>query len=271
MSDEEIVEDGKVDDQKAAIESQAKVLGWRPKEEFVGDPDNWRDADEYLQYGRDTLPVLRENNKRLISEVQDLKKTFKEFSEHHKQSIIKTEKQAYEKAMADLSEKQRKAVEDQDVETFDKLEKEKEKLEPPVDVQPKKDGAGQGAAKSPEMKTWEKENPWYDGDSLKEVRMTARANEIASVLHGKGVPFDDMLKQVKDAIKEEYPDHFKNQNAKKESAVSTPSRGAGKGTGKKGKTFEDLPDDAKAACRRFEKQGLMKKEDYVKEYFLGEE
>jgi hypothetical protein len=34
-----------------------------------------------------------------------------------------------------------------------------------------------------------------------------------------------------------------------------------------GKSYAALPDDAKKACDRFVKQGLMTKEQYIKDYF----
>jgi hypothetical protein len=35
----------------------------------------------------------------------------------------------------------------------------------------------------------------------------------------------------------------------------------------KAETYDNLPADAKAACDDFVKQGFMKREDYVKQYF----
>ena len=44
--------------------------------------------------------------------------------------------------------------------------------------------------------------------------------------------------------------------------VSTPSRGS---TSKK--SYADLPAEAKQACDKFVKQGLLSKDQYVKDYF----
>lgn len=260
------------EDEKKEAEMQAKVLGWKPKDKYSGNPDNWRGAEEFLQHGRDTLPILRENNKRLLSEVQELKQTFKDFSEHHRTSIKKTEQKAYDRAMHDLSEKQRAAVSEQDVETFDKLEKEKEKI-----VEAAKEDLVQDAKPDttrkpdPEFVKWQKDNSWYEGDSIKELRMTSRANEIAAVLQSKGRPFDAILATVREAIKDEYPDHFTNQRAKGDAAVNASTRSAGKSNGgKKGRTFNDLPADAQEACSRWVKDGLMTEAEYLKEYVWEE-
>ena len=254
-------------DDTLEVESQAKILGWKPKDEFNGPDEKWRDAAEYIQHGKDTLPILRENNKRLISEIQELKQTFKEFSDYHRSSIEKTKRQSYEKAIKDIAKEQRKAVEDGDVEKFDMLEQEKAKIAEP---EPEPEPGHQAPEKSPELIKWEQANPWYEGDTIDEIMMTARANEIAAVMQAKKMPFEKILETVSEAMKREYPDHFTNKRASSTASVNSPTRSAGAVSGKKGKTFDDLDAEAKATCNRFVKEGLMTKEEYIKEYFMEE-
>ena len=42
---------------------------------------------------------------------------------------------------------------------------------------------------------------------------------------------------------------------------------APKASAKAGKGFRDLPPEAQAACQKFEKQGLVTRDQYLKEYF----
>ena len=50
--------------------NEAKILGWRPKEEWSGPAEQWADADVFLEKGRHVLPIMKQNNDRLMSTVQ---------------------------------------------------------------------------------------------------------------------------------------------------------------------------------------------------------
>src|SRR5690606_19433587 len=51
------------------VEQQAREMGWRPADEFKGDPDKWVDAEEFVERGKHVLPILAQNNKRLQKEL----------------------------------------------------------------------------------------------------------------------------------------------------------------------------------------------------------
>ena len=261
----EVEEAPEVDDAKVSAEAEAKLLGWRPKEEFVGDADRWRDAGEFLKHGQETLPILRENYKRLVNELREFKGTFKEFQEYHKKTIKKTEDRSYAKAMKDITEEQRKAVEAGDVEKFDNLEAQKKEIPPPID----EPASLSSPAKDPVLVAWEAENDWYGGDSDDDLIMTARAEQLAAVLNNKGVKLDEMLPRIKTCIKKEYPAYFTNQRAQSDAAVGESKRGTGESSKKGGKTFADLPADAKKECQKYVKEGFDQKQ-YLADYF-GEE
>ena len=56
MSDTHVAEDATP--QPAETEDKARRLGWVPKEEFKGDPENWRSADEFMARGEQLLPIV---------------------------------------------------------------------------------------------------------------------------------------------------------------------------------------------------------------------
>ena len=63
----------------------------------------------------------------------------------------------------------------------------------------------------------------------------------------------------------EYPDKFGNPRREQASSVAEPGSQAPRP--KKGKTYDDLPPEAKAACDKFVRTiPGYKREDYVKEY-----
>src|SRR5574340_886397 len=69
MTEEIVVES------KAALEIQAKAeqIGWIPPSRFKGDPERFIDAEEYIERGETVLPIIKEQNKRLHSELDTLK------------------------------------------------------------------------------------------------------------------------------------------------------------------------------------------------------
>ena len=54
MSEEMIENDdiGSGDADVSAIETEARQQGWKPLEEFEGNPEHWRDAQEFLEFGQ---------------------------------------------------------------------------------------------------------------------------------------------------------------------------------------------------------------------------
>ena len=74
----------------------------------------------------------------------------------------------------------------------------------------------------------------------------------------------EFLDEVTKRVKKLYPEKFMNSNRNRPSPVEGTT--APKST-KMGKSFNDLPPEAKDACMKFEKQGLVTREQYLKEYF----
>ena len=245
-----------------AIEIQAKAMGWRPEEEFKGDPGKWKDAETFVSDGYQILPILRERTKTMASKMdvtnQELAKTqglLKTLTDHHK----KTDERAYERAMRDIKADQRKAVENQDIETYDKLDKALDDLEKPLETKgdPNVD---------PGFITWKDENPWYN----EKPSMAMFADSVAAYVEQqnpdlKGKPFFD---RVTEEVKLRYPDEFKNPNRDRTDFVEGGTNDNDTG-GKKGKkkTYAEMDDQAKTACDELVRGEIMTKEQYVKEYW----
>ena len=245
------------------IEEQAKAMGWVPKDDFKGNPELWKDAESFVKDGYEVLPILRERLKKVTSTQEEtnakLARTeslLKTLTEHHK----KTEESAYKRALADLKAEQRKAVQDNDIETFDKIDEQINKLEKPKEPE--------GADNlDPEFLSWKAENKWYETDPELSVYADFVAGFVEKTTGLKGGrAFYD---KVAEEVKTRYPDKFKNPNREKVDAVEAGGGGDNNaGPTKKGKkTYSNMPQDAKDACDELVRGGVMKKEDYVKEYY----
>ena len=261
MSDEQVVEAPEAAEVSAELSEarkEASRFGWRPLDQWDGDESAWVDADKFLARGQEYNGFLKKENGRLNTRLSEVEKTLQEFAAHHE----KVAAQAYERAVKDLKEARKEAIRNQDVDAQlqveEQLEELKEQRQAPLPKAP---------AQSPEnaaaFNEWTSRNAWFG----KDAEATQFAEDVGKGLAGKvtGVEF---LKRVERAVKAEFPDLFSNPARRAAPGVDGGStRGASRG----GKSYGDLPQEAKAACDKFVKQKLMTKEQYVKEYFEGEE
>ena len=87
--------------------AEAKRQGWVPKEEFTGPEDKWTDAENFVKRGKEINAILRKDNEFLKREVAEMKSTMMEFKKYHEE----TAKREYEKALNDLRQAKKEAIE----------------------------------------------------------------------------------------------------------------------------------------------------------------
>src|SRR6185503_5830853 len=102
----------------AAVEAEAAKMGWTPKSEFRGDPAKWRPADEFVERGKNMLPIVQAKVKRQETQIEELTRTVKDFADH----MSKTDQRAYDRAMADLKQQRKEALAAGDGDTFEKVD-----------------------------------------------------------------------------------------------------------------------------------------------------
>ena len=86
-------------------EERAKAQGWKDKDEYTGDPDGWRPAEEFLERGEKILPILQERFGKLekdfaakATELDRVTTNLTKFANFHKG----TYKRAYDNAKRDI-------------------------------------------------------------------------------------------------------------------------------------------------------------------------
>ena len=89
----------------SANEVEAKKFGWVPKEDFAGDENTWRSADDFLARGREINGFLRKDLDKIkrademkAAELVEIRQTIAEFRQYHNE----TEARAYKRATDDL-------------------------------------------------------------------------------------------------------------------------------------------------------------------------
>ena len=253
------------DDAQQQLEARARQMGWTPKDEFKGDPSKWRDAGEFVERGEREIPLLRAQNKRLEARIGELSTTVKEFADH----LSKTEQRAYDRAIADLKRQRKEAIAAGDGDAFDKVDDEIKKLERDVAAKSAKHVEKQDDGGPDLVYTeWESRNPWLKDSELSEYAEFAARKLRSSGERATGAEFLDL---VAAKVKAQFPAKFTNPRRETAQAVegAAPARRSG------GKTYADMPAEARAACDRMAKNGFAGNEEaakkfrdqYVKQYF----
>jgi len=246
----------------AEIIAKAEKMGWTPRESFKGDPSKWRPADEFVERGENMLPLLRAQSKRQEREIADLKAGMKELAEYHS----KTEQRAYAKALQDLREQRAAAIAAGDGAAFDKVDGEIDKLK--KDLETKTQPAQKQNDDDPVFQEWLSRNKWAEDE---EMQLVGEAIAKSLIKKGEKATGVDLLEMVTKEVKRRYPEKFENPRRN-----AAPSVEGGSGPRKGGgKTFADMPAEARAACERMAKNGYSGKPEemakfkaeYVKNFF----
>lgn len=248
-----------------SIEDQARQLGWVPKEEFRGPEGQWKDAETFVRDGEEILPVLRANSKKLAHNldqamrkittleqtIQSNQEAIEAMREHHTQSMA----MALENQRRELTSQIRDARNEGDVELEDKLrdqldevkEQQREIKAKKDEPKPKVEPEAPNPEVDPQFVLWHADNSWFGKDK----KLTAFANGVATSMrqdpannHLVGRAFyDAVAKEVRETFPDDFPEASTHDRMEG-------SRG-GSRSGGRGKSYNDLPADAKAACDRF--------------------
>lgn len=238
-------------------EQEARTLGWVPREEFRGDPDHWIDAKTFVERGRQVLPILQANNRRLLEQLNATRSELASLQSSLKAAQATIDaieagraedlKARVSETIADLKSRIRAASEAGDhaavAELTEKLVELKQ-AEVTASARPsKQDGDGKRPTMPtppPEILDWYRQNPQY----VRDVRRAALANAIAAEMRqagetSVGVPFlEKVAAEVEKVLGGSRPG-----TSKVEGAANRRSAAPGSG-----KTYADLPEDAKQAC-----------------------
>lgn len=252
----EQIDDGGTDEGQTTprdFEAEAHLQGWRPREEFKGDPDKFVDAESYLKRGDEVLPLLKKQVGHLKQEIDQLKRENKK--------IRRLEQSAYSTARADIIAEMEAAVETGDLGGFRKLREKMDTLE--SEAGPASETHGEDPAE--QFDSFREANAWYDKANLasaSETEVEARmfADRLADRLTRQGVQKDLAPSDFFARIARETEERFPLLKAK--AARQKPTEAVAAPTGRSGqrgaKTGANLPQEAKDTVKRYMRQGIYK-------------
>lgn len=259
-------------DLPSPAEAEARLFGWKPLDEFHGDPARWRDAEAFLEKGRQINGFLRKDFDKLRQElhirdaqIADLQRSITQFAEYHKE----TETRALERARKELNTARKEALRAQDGERVVEIEERLESLDaaaaqiqvaPPVVV-------SKPTGLDPVFKKWVDDNPWYTENRVLRALTHDYAEELKQT--NPQLVGLEFLDQVKKRVQTDHPSFFQNPARTRPVAVGTGSIESDPRPNRK-RTYADLPVEARIACDQFVKKGFVTRESYVKDYFGDE-
>lgn len=217
------------------VEVQARNMGWRPKDEYGGDPSRWISAEEFVKKGENELPVLRENLRRMSQQFEETKGLLVDVLEHQRKQTQK----AVDEAIAATRAERKEAVKDGDIEKVEELDDKIDKLKEEKSESSKKTTK---ADIPKEIVEWAARETWFNTDK----RLNKFAiDEYEELLKDPDLTDAERLKRVSREVRKRFPEKFVKAKAEGGSDVEGGARNGGGGGGK---TYADLPPDAKKIC-----------------------
>lgn len=243
-------------------EVEARKMGWTDKEDFKGDPNHHIDAETFYKRAVEYMPIAKATIRKLSARLDAAEREAKRAAEF----FSKAEQRAYERALADIRAEQEAAVESGDLDAHRRAAEKLDKLEKPTAAVAEDDDDDE-ERRAEEFADWGKANKWYATNAVMQAYADAQAQKIAKTKNGflSRADLDAVAEKVREKFEDDYPDEFgKTAKPKPRNPVEGVSQSRGKPGGK---TYNDLPPEAKAMCDKWVKNGTIKsRDDYVKNY-----
>ena len=228
----------------------ARLNGWKPKEEFRGDPTGWVDADVFMARAAETPAIMRKNNETLAGRLERMER-----AHSHTVATLQTrldetlgtvatmttmmrsaETRGYERARRELKAEMAKAVAFADTETYNRAQADLDELErnKPAEPPKKPDAAATPATPAPQgqpdpaVTRFYADNAWYDPagrSATRDQEMMTMADGIhAALLKDRpDMTMAQNLAEVQRRVRQLFPDRF--PGAQMSAATQTEEQG----------------------------------------------
>ena len=267
MADEtEVVVDTAPAPEASAVEAEARRGGWRPKEEWRGNPEVWVDAATFVKRGHELLPhisransVLRSENEQLKTQVgqtqaelAELKASVEALTKFRAETAARLAGEDRAALVAQLAAAKRAGDFEEEARITELMTRTPIR-EPQVErPRPTVNGGGApqpGPAAIPqEMKEWVAQNDWYARDPVMQRAMTQVSNELRQRGDLEGMSLTDSLNYTaKEVLRRYAPAQGAGSRVE---GGGRPAGGAAPGARRSGglPTFEELPPDIQREC-----------------------
>lgn len=258
MSEVENVQDDVQDldtgDNTPSVEDIARERGWRPQDEYDGDPNRWVDASEYVYRGElmDTISQERKRANTLTKELDEIKGTVSHLHSHYE----KMAKKEVQEKLKTLKNQRRQALDADDHEAADELEDQIDEIKEAsrkIESQENNTDQTENLPEVPaEIKAWVATNAWVEDTHPEHdpeatgVAATLLKAEVERRGEGK---LKESLDAVDKKLRKLYPEKYETRR-RSTTSVDTPNAPTGKGKGRLASKMTDVQRKFAERCVR---------------------
>lgn len=230
-------------------QERALAQGWKPKDQWEGEDDEFIDAAEFVRRG-ELFNKIDSQSK----ELKDVKRALNELGKMH----AKVSEVEYKRALDSLKAQKKQALLEGDADAVididDRIDlvKEQSKIQNTPQVQ-------ENYTDPTEFSSWKSKNAWYGQDK----GLTKYADARGVALAREGHSPSDVLRLVEREVKEEFKEKFSNPNRTRAGAVE--GSGARPGGGKGSADSYELTPQERQVMNTLVRQGVLTKEQYIKD------
>jgi len=247
------------------IEALAREMGWTPKEDFKGDDADFVDAETYIRRGRDIQESMRKSLKEQKQQLAAMSNSLAELKSHN-EKVYKAEIARLKKELTSLKTQKKEAIEEGDVDRVNDIDEQIDVIKESISSEKEEPATTNQPPENPEFNEWLKNNQWY----LEDDEMARYADSIAAT--HRGISFKRIAKLVDKSIREVFPDKFPDKQKTKANTNTTTTTTRVEGSTRQrpsGRFTEaDLTPEQKSIMNQFVRQGIMTKEEYIKDIAL---
>lgn len=238
------------------VQREAEAMGWIPPTRFRGDPERFVDADVYIKRGNEVLPIVREQNKRLHTELEAVRTqsaqtaqalkaaqaAIEQMEERHTVATQRAVEDARKQVKAQLAAASEAGDHDGVAELTDQLTRMREAEKAPAPAAKPAAAPEPAFTPPPDLAEWNAENPWFGTNK----RKTAMALAIAQELREAG---DSAVGRVfYDKVKVELDKELGVSEPRNDKVEGGRGNGDSGSSAPRGKGYASMPSDARAAC-----------------------
>jgi hypothetical protein len=234
-------------------EAEARRLGWKPQDEWKGNPKDWKPAEKFIRDGENTHGYLKK-------QVDHLKRTI----HAQTQAIATISQREYDRAKAELEAAMEVAVDDGDKERVNLLRQQEKSLEK---VKPQDANFLDPAA----LDFQERNADWIGKDVKKTRYAEVLAKEYDVQVSAGKITIEEAIEKIEEELEEVFSKKAPKEQPAKPAIQRTGASSSQRGGG--GKEFSSLPPEAKDVCESLmataktpEDKAKIQKQ-YIKDYF----
>lgn len=239
-NEEELEPEGE-EGEELSIEERARLMGWIDKENYKGDPEQWKEADGFVEDATQDIRRIRNVNRHMERKLDKQEKTLEAILAHQEREIKVTEDDAYERGKQEAEGRLQQAVEDGDQDAAAKALNDRDKLKEPKNKE-----------NTPEFDVWVNDNDWFNRDPI----LRRDAIEYCDMASTRGETPAQQLEGAAEYIRETYPEKFEKRKPKY-APYTVNGKGNNVHINKKAEpwSYEALTPEGKRECDLNVKQG----------------